>query len=310
MKQTVDPINELFDLNDEGYLNLGQIIYQRDYTADALSFLANHSRILNYWGDGEYDLLPENTTSGRRKFSFLDLIWLGIVKELRDFGLEKENIYTLKKELLDTSDSVELVKLLHTNRQEVEQSLREQLGANTLQVKAIVEELLQKQHSLSELNFNRLYHLAMTALVKKEPVYLLVNKEGSHCPLVEKSFTGLLSVPSFTNFFRSPHLSICLNHIISFFLSKDYIKDNLKQSLFSKQEWQIIELIRKERPQSVTIYFNDGGEPESFEVTKKVYVALEARLSEIMARGGYEKLEVVTQNGKPIYAKKTKKMKP
>jgi hypothetical protein len=127
--------------------------------------------------------------------------------------------------------------------------------------------------------------------------------------MIEKNFTVQLNNALFKNFFREPHLSICLNSIISFFLSRDYIKDTLKQTIFSKQEWDIIELIRKERPQSVTIYFNEQGETESFDVTKKVHLQLEARFSEIMTKGGYEKMEIVTQAGKIVHAKKTKKQK-
>lgn len=309
MKQTSEPIDNPFAVSEEVARDLGVILYQQDYTADALSFLTNYSRILNYWGEGAHDLLPPKTNEGRRKFSFLDLIWLGIVKEARDFGMEKEAIYKLKEELFDTSDIEGFASVAKTNRPEMEQTLRDQFGINSLQAKAILDDILEKQATIRELKLSRLFSFVASVVKDKEPLYLLVNKEGSHCPLLEKIFPHLLATPAFTDFYRKPHLSICINQIIGFFLSKDYIKDSLKQTLFSKQEWQIIETIRKEKPKSVSIYFTDGGATETFEVTKKIYIALEARLSEIMARGGYEKLEVVTQNGKPVYALKTEKVK-
>ena len=309
MKQQSAPISGPFFVSEADARELGVLLYQKDYTADALSFLSNHSRILNYWGEGAHDLLPTKTNEGRRKFSLLDLIWLGIVKEARDFGMEKEAIYKLKQELLDTSDIEGFASVARTNRKLMEQTLREQLGYNALQAKQAIDTVLANQSTIKELKQSRLFNIVINALNNREPIYLLVNKEGSHCPLLEKIFTHLLSTPAFTDFYRSPHLSICINQIIGFFLSKEYIKDHVKQTLFSKQEWLIIETIRKERPKSVSIHFTDSGATETFEVTKKIYVSLEARISEIMARGGYEKLELVTQNGKPVYALKTEKVK-
>lgn len=309
MKQQTTPINDPFSVSEEDARELGDILYQKDYSADALSFLNNHSRILNYWGEGAHDLLPPKTNEGRRKFSFLDLIWLGIVKESRDFGMEKEAIYKLKQELFDTSDIEGYVSVATTDRALIEQTLRDQQGYDALQAKAAVDFILAKKDEIKERKQSRLYNLIIISLNSREPLYLLVNKEGSHCPMLEKLFSHLLADPKFIDFYRQPHLSICINQIIGFFLSKDYIKDSLKQTLFSKQEWQIIETIRKEKPKSVSIHFTDGGATENFEVTKKIYVSLEARLSEIIAKGGYEKLEIVTQNGKPVYALKTKKVK-
>ena len=309
MKRTREDINNPFDVSEDDARELGFILYQKDYTADALSFLSNYSRILNYWGEGTHDLLPPKTNEGRRRFSLLDLIWLGIVKESRDFGMEKEAIYKLKEELFDTSDIEGFTSVVKTDRALMEQTLRDQFGINSLQAKAMIDDILEKQATIRELKLSRLFSLVANALKNREPLYLLVNKEGSHCPLLEKIFPHLLAVPAFTDFFRKPHLSICINQIIGFFLSKDYIKDSVKQALFSEQEWKIIETIRKEKPKMVTIYFTDGGVTETIEVTKKIYISLEARISEIMARGGYEKLELVTQNGKPVYALKTKNIK-
>lgn len=51
-------------------------LFSKDYSQEAMSFLSNYHRILNYWGEG-VDILPPQLGEGkRRRFSFL--IWCGL----------------------------------------------------------------------------------------------------------------------------------------------------------------------------------------------------------------------------------------
>jgi len=55
------------------------------------------SRVLNHWHDK--GILNDNRPkgSGWRKFSFTEVIWLGIVSKLRTFGLDLKKIYKVKQ---------------------------------------------------------------------------------------------------------------------------------------------------------------------------------------------------------------------
>lgn len=58
-------------------------------------------RMIGHWD--EYDLLPQGLrqTNGWRKFTFIEMVWLRVVKRLRDFGLPIDKIALTKECLLE-----------------------------------------------------------------------------------------------------------------------------------------------------------------------------------------------------------------
>ena len=172
----------------------------------------------------------------------------------------------------------------------------------------MLEKILAAQSQLEALQLTPLYEYVIWALARKTPLYLLIDNQGRYCTFYEERIEDLREEP-IKSFFRNPHRCILLNMVVSHFVASSHIRDDIKEKVFSPQEWRIIELIRKEKPQSVTIDYGKGGEVEAITITKQVYIQLEARLSEIMAKGGYEKIEVKTQNGKIAIAKKSVKHK-
>lgn len=309
MKNASSHSLDFLGLKEADYEELKNLIYEKDYSSEALSFIGNHSRILNYWSEGEYDLLPADPERKRRRFSFLDLVWLGIVKELRDFGMEKAALHSLKKNLCESSSADLLIEMSTNNRKEMETLLARQMGLNSMQTRALVDQLIQKQEAIKQLQASRLHTSTLTVLTTRQPFYFLINKKGEVVDLVEANFSDTLADPEYRSFYRAPHLSVCLNEVVGFFLSKPYIKDSLRQLVFTPAELTLIEAIRKEKPKTFTIHFEEGGKPESYEVTKKVYVELEARLYEIITKKGYHKMELVTKDDKVLYALKTQKHK-
>lgn len=57
-------------------------------------------RVLSHWDD--LRLLPKSKTQkgGWRKFSFIEIVWLGVVKSLRNFGYPLEKIESVREHLL------------------------------------------------------------------------------------------------------------------------------------------------------------------------------------------------------------------
>ncbi len=290
---------------------LGELMFRKDYTSEALDFIQNTARTLNYWGsDPERNLLPPYAGSEkRRKYSFADLVWLGMVKELRDFGLEKDAIYMLKGELFGVPDYQKLNAEIAKHRKEVEKLLAQHYGTSVTEIKGMLDQFSEQQEALKKLKLTKLYTYLFYFFSRKAPFHLLVNKEGRHYPFYQSDFALNVESEDFLRFFNHSHLSISLSDLIGFFLSHSLVKDELKQRFFTSKEWKLIELIRSERPDSVTIIDVDGKE-EKIAVSKQVYVTLEQRLSELITKGAYETIVIKTQNGKPVYCKRTKLVKP
>ncbi|RYZ59769.1 MAG: hypothetical protein EOO14_08025, partial [Chitinophagaceae bacterium] len=271
-----DLVPSIFGMSDELTTEIVLILTKKDYTSEALSFLKNHSRTLNYWGEGEENLLP-GESPGHHRFSFHDLVWLGIVKELRDFGVSKSNIFRLKQEFLSVLDNSIVYEKLIQDKDSAEAFFTD-AGFPSKDARELIEFLAKNKSAFIAYQHTFLLTLINNILFLKSSLYLLVNKSGESIVLQEKELQrGLSANREFYAFYKAPHISVHLNSIIGFFLSKDYIQDSLKETVLTKDEWKIIQTIRKEKPDSIEVKFSVEGKVESLEVTKLKKVQLEAR---------------------------------
>ncbi|GAA4334485.1 hypothetical protein [Flaviaesturariibacter amylovorans] len=310
MSENASPIDHILNVGEQEYTELAEMLYQKDYATEALSFIDNHARILHYWKVGAYNLLPDDATnSARRRYSFLDLIWLGIVKELRDFGMEKEAIAKLKNDLLDTSSTSILYNQINQNPAEIKDALQKQLGLNSIQVNAMLEVMLSHKDEVLRRQSTYLLIYVKYVLTRKSPLYLLVGKDGSHVPFEESTDLDHPGNQLIKNAKRSAHISLCINKIVGFFLAKEFIQEKILSEVYTKEERKILELIRSEMPRSITVHFKSDGKMKQVEITHDLKVNAAARLSEIILAGGYEKIEIITENGKPVACKKIQKHK-
>lgn len=273
-----------------------------------MSFIQNHHRTLNYWAAGEVDLLPPLAEGEkRRRYSFFDLVWLGVVKQLRDFGVEKEAIGVLKGELLTPPDHRGMLKQLKTHRKELEQLLVKDYGVGSETFKEMLAFYVERQAEIQSLAYSSLALYILQAVTAGIDVRILINKEGRHHAL-QVSEQGA-SLQGLSDIYQRAHLSLSLREVIAFFVALPTINDTVKQKVLSEKEWRLIELVRTTAPKAVKVHFNDQEEITLVEMTKKKKVSIEARLTEIIAKGGYERIEIVTQEGKPVYLESTQKIK-
>lgn len=285
------------------------VLFEKDYSSEALCFIQNHHRIINYWGEGVDLMPPAYEDSKRRRFSFFDLVWLRVVKELRDFGMEKEKIAVLKSELLSPPDHKGMLKVLKGHRKEIEEVLAKSYGVGSGKVKALLEVYLSRQLEVQALSYSMLALYIIHALTVGGEVRILVNKTGNHHGYYSQSQGSASVTAELSDIYAGSHISISLKEIISFFVSMPYVKDEVKQSVLSQKEWKLIQLVRSSSPKSIKVHFDDSSGMTMVEITRKKKVSIEARLTEIIVKGGYEKIELITQDGKPVYFESTEKIK-
>jgi len=280
-------------------------LFIKDHTHEALSYIRNHHRVLNYWGEGVNLLPPQEDSTGKRyRFSFFDLVWLGIVKELRDYGMEKEKIAVLKEELFSPVDHKGHLRTIREHQKEVEVMLAKSYGVATSVIRELLEQYAKKQEQTRTLGFTYLTTYLYYIIGRKQPVRLLVSKEGHHRPaLLQADGTWLVEEEGS---FSTSYISITLSEIMHFFAAQSFVTDTVKQTLVSPQEWQLIEACRKEGLKSITVHFKDG-RLQKLESTRRKKIVLEARLTELLLKGGYENLTISTENGQIVYAEQTTK---
>jgi len=309
-KKELQPIQlpHAFDLSEEKLESLS-LLFQKDYTTDAFSFIQNHHRIINYWGDGVNLLPPAYEEGKRRRFSFFDLIWLGIVRELREFGMEKEKIAVLKEELLNPPPHSDLIKMYRTHQKEMEALFKKSSGISTEELRGVMEIYMTRQSDIQRLAHSLLCVYLVYTLGFGTDVRILVSKTGTHLPFYEGAGGDISFMKENNTVYQSSHLSISLRDVISFFAAMPYVKDEVKQHVLSETEWQLIEIIRDRKPREVKVKFNSEEQMTLVEVTKRKKVSVEARLTEILVKGAYETIEVVTQDGRVEYVESRERIK-
>ena len=83
----------------------------------------------------------------------------------------------------------------------------------------------------------------------------------------------------------------------------------MKKQLLSEKEWQLIEYSGKPELTTIKVTYNGEGDMKLVELTKKKKVSVEARLTEVLLKGGYERIEIHTNGDTPISFTSTEKIK-
>lgn len=222
--------------------------------------------------------------------------------------MEKEKIAVLKGELLSPPDHREVTKLLKQYRKEAEEILSKDYGVGTGQIRAVLDEYLSRQQDVQELSFSSLSIYIYYVVNRKSDVQLLIGKDGRHrlsSPDLPHLSAKYGEGPSLGS-----HISISLNEVIHFFVTLPQVKDEVKKQLLSEKEWQLIEHSRKPNLSSVKVIYTGEGDMKTVEITQKKKVSVEARLTEVLLKGGYEKVEIHTNGeGSPISYSSTEKIK-
>jgi hypothetical protein len=281
---TTSPFASLI-IPDDAFARLAPL-FTKDYSQDAMSFIKNHHRVLHYWSEG------------------VD-IRLGIVRELREYGMEKEKILVLKGELFSPVDHKAALCELKQNRKETEAQLAKLYGVATSIVKPILDEYFRKGAELQALGYSNLSIYLYNVLGTRLPYSLWVNKEGKH-RLVFQNKDGVPLMGDEGGPLEASYIMISLNAIVGFFAGLEMINDTIRQTLLSPQEWQLIEETRAEGLKSLTVKFKEG-KMLTLESTRRKKIRLEARLLEVLLKGGYENLTIVTEKGQIVYAEQTVK---
>lgn len=279
--------------------------FTKDYGQEAFSFVKNHHRLLHYLGEG-IDLLPPQETEGkRRKFSFFDLVWLGIVLELRAYGMEKEKIAVLKEELMVTPDYAKLLKTISERRAEFEETMRASLNLTEEGTRQIIDTLLAKKQELLRQDTTLLATYLYYTVTKETPVSLLVSKDGHHqlrpMDVAESDLPPLDGGP-----FATSYLTLSLDGILRFYAALPLVTPSIKKVFLTEREQALIEETRKEGLKSVTVRFRNG-KMEQLESTKQKKVSVEARLTEMLIKGGYEDIKITTEKGRIVSVEQTEK---
>lgn len=272
------------------------------------------SKTLLHWR--KMGLLLDNYTlkaDGWAKFNFIDYLWLQVVKELRSIGISLEIIKQVKESLIDGGTPA---MSFEDYRSEIENDKAYKNA--TADEKDEVADFLYSQNNVA-----KHFRLLMTdCLVTKANGQIIIFPNGGEAyfkfdgedVLFKQYSTGKANenyiastcIPESTLRYKT-HIRISVTELILKYLILD--KEKLKipdLPLLSKQEKEIINYVRADRVERITVRKRNG-KVDLMETTEQYKPAqMEARLKELFLKEDYQDLEIKKENGSAIFKRTVK----
>jgi DNA-binding transcriptional MerR regulator len=256
-------------------------------------------------------LLPiANENREWREYTFLECIWILIIRELRNLNVNLEGIRSIKNKLFEPLPREYDFEAILYKLKELYPDMNELRDPN------ILEELNQLQASVIADVMKKNGLILLTELI-----YEAVSTRKASCILYNSA--GEIGYINFDvvnisekfnliqQFFKSAFVSINLLEIIEKFLQSDRIgmAAYYDLNILTIDERKIIDLIRKGGIKEMTIMFKNG-QIERAELKKTLNPKeMENKVFRVLKKGEYSKISIVSENGKLVNAEKTIKVK-
>lgn len=264
-----------------------QLVESMDQARFSINDLKIAPRDATYWDKQE--ILPKIKGPGlRRKYTLGQSIWIKLIQQMRSLGISLNTIKELKDNLLEPK-----IDLNELDPQLLKQILSKL--SSKLDSEMSPEELISEFNEDGPSIFNS---TVFATIVYRKRFHCIVNKDGEYIIYeaskhnewltTEEEFAEFVSKPYFCLSFAEAYRSLINEWSPEPFLSKT--------SLLTKSELEILEYIRQDNVNSITIRYKDG-EPYLLEIDEKYNISMEQRFLDVIVKDGYQKITVKTQAG-------------
>jgi DNA-binding transcriptional MerR regulator len=214
-------------------------------------------RIICHWSDKEIIRFSKKAENSRRRYSFVDYIWIKVVEELRDFGVEIPLLQKIASEMYEPLPNKEIFSLLAENPLLLsnigntgEQSDREDF-LNFLKNK----EYLKADFSAVENKVNYLYLLVADIIATKKAVSVIIFKNGDWLPYIEEN-KDLYSEEILNKLKFESHLSVSITNLVfSFMLEEANNEFGKEVNLLTAQEIKVLDYVAKGNYKMITVFY-------------------------------------------------------
>jgi len=257
---------------------------------------------LNYWDKKELLPIVREIENGWRKFNFIDIVWLGIIRELRSYGISTALIKAFKESVFSLVDIAELKDqakqvldgISHENEKQHEHEI--QAARSLLRTDAV-----DKEDSFSYFEY-----WLLGKIVRHESASLLFFISGEVAYWNNDS--DLNNVIELRQQRASDsHIVIPIDAIICDLIEENLIVPYLPYlNVMSVQEGELLNMINHGKYDSITVTFKNN-RPD-FVLTKKALPAEKRKISEVLLEGDYQTIRMVQHKGKVTVIENEKKI--
>ncbi|MCB9190304.1 MAG: hypothetical protein H6602_01375 [Flavobacteriales bacterium] len=272
-----------------------------------------HPKVMADWNRHEL-LLVKPEPNKMHRFSITEFVWVKLIEKMRQYGFPLKVIKAFKEDM--DSSIVEQVSSEFTTSFFFE-NLKGMPGMDDHEklkrylAQADPNEMARQFLPQYGLDGNVLELLVVFCLFLKTPFSFFIDHEGKgtyFSPLMLKE--GLYSQDDISELFTQSFVSISLSEVLSeVFLLSDIDILHGQLMVLSDMEANVLEALREDDLSSVMIRYDKDNQMDLMEIKKLQKTEREARLMDLMLKGGYQDITVKTQHGKVVYCETTRKVK-
>lgn len=240
---------------------------------------------------------------GQNRLTYIDYIWLKIVKELKGYNFSISEIKSYRDQMFKSIDKDLLVKVVREQMHLTTLSDQEKQEVLNTDLKEVFEgidittmDMLISEGILMGSKTNLLFFKYPTEVIGISQRALQEIQKNGYAEELEK-------------FNERTHLNLSLRPILSKFVKESTI-DKSKDMILSREEYAMLTEIRKRLKdiKSVTIKYKEG-QIDRIDIERMKSVKAESSLMAVIKSAEYSSIEMITQKGNIVCVNHTEKIK-
>ena len=295
-------IKKSFDAFAEMNTNPIEFMREKKFTLKDFNF---SPRVANHWI--EKGLIANDHQAGKKiKLSLSEAFWLKLVDQLRSFNVSLESIKRIKSDFFDRNYNV----FEGLTKQQITEQLMQLKLVNPQNLKFF--DLDQYLLELSKIQLNDFELMIQSILIERTPFFLIFDTKSNFILLKEGQFSNESEAfqMEYEQITRRSHIRISMNNVLEEFVESFGPLNSFERvPILTKQESEVVQLMRTEDVSKVEIRYNGNSKPQMVEITTKNMINERARLNEIILSRGYQDITLKTQNGHVVCCENTIKYK-
>lgn len=248
--------------------------------------LAISSKTVMYWDNIGLLDIKRAGENDKRRFSFMEYLWIQFVNDLREIGLGQPIIFKLKEYMLSKIELDWIVDVLKAHP--------EQLGKVKVK-KADIDKLLSDTNLGSDAAISQFMLLVVMTIVQRRRTSSIVFLDGFTLPWISGDGNEHWSQEELYKKDTEPFVSLPITGLFTKFLCNPKTFFALpKLGLLNESEQYLMEQVHSGKYSSITINFKDT-RIKSLEMVKKQDV--KAKIADVLADASYQNITIKTHQG-------------
>ena len=235
-------------------------------------------RTICHWDEKGLIRFKRKTPESKRKYSFVDYIWIKVVNELRSFGVEIPIIQKIAQDIYTPIPVKDIFGFLADNKTTIE-TIEKQIKENGVSDSGFnldsdnKEELTEYLEFLKsgeyknadftglELQFNYLHIIVAEIIATKKPVSIIVFKNGDWFPFIKENEHLYPEDLLYKKEYES-QVSVSLTNLVFNFILEENMSEFYKElNILSLFEIKVLDLVIKNNYSKITVLYKSKNQP-------------------------------------------------